>query len=146
MNILGTEKTVKSFRHADFKTFVKNHIDTGRIVFSITGNIKEEEVIRLAEKHMGHIPRISSKQYRKKFTGYRPKEVVLKRPIKQSRCAIGRTSYSLQDAKRSSFYLLNNLLGGSGMNSRLNLSLREKHGLVYSIGSSFTPFTDTGCL
>jgi predicted Zn-dependent peptidase len=144
MNILGTEKTVKSFRHADFKTFVKNHIDTRRIVFSITGNIEHEEVIRLAEKHMGHIPRIVSSQHRKKFTGYRPKEVILKRPIKQSRCAIGRTSYSLQDDKRGSFYLLNNLLGGSGMNSRLNLSLREKHGLVYSIGSSFTPFTDTG--
>ncbi len=93
---------------------------------------------------MGHIPRITSRQKRKKFSGYRPKEVTLKRPIKQARCAIGRTSYSLADEKRGVFYLLTNILGGSGMNSRLNLSLREKHGFVYSIGSQFVPFTDTG--
>ncbi|NOT74297.1 MAG: insulinase family protein [Cyclobacteriaceae bacterium] len=144
MNILGTEKTVKGFRHKDFKAFIKQHIDTRRIVFSVVGNISQEEVIRLTEKHLGHIPRIISSQKRKKFSGYKPKEVTLKRPIKQSRCAIGRTSYSLQDSKRGAFYLLNNILGGSGMNSRLNLSLREKHGFVYSIGSMTVPFTDTG--
>lgn len=144
MNILGTEKTVGSFRHADFKSFVRKHLDTRRIVFSVVGNIPEEEVIRLAEKHLGQIPRLTSLQKREKFSGYRPKEVTLKRPIKQSRCAIGRPSYSLADVKRGSFYLLNNILGGSNMNSRLNLSLREKYGFVYSIGSSFTPFTDTG--
>ena len=144
MNILGTEKTVKSFRHADFRTFIKKHIDTRRIVFSCTGNIKLEEAIRLAEKFMGHIPRITSHQHRIKFSGYKPKEVTLKRSIKQTRCAIGRTSYSLADSKRGAFHLLNNILGGSGMNSRLNLSLREKHGFVYSIGSQFIPFTDTG--
>ena len=68
----------------------------------------------------------------------------MKRPVKQARCAIGRTSYSLANNKRNTFYLLTNILGGSGMNSRLNLSLREKHGFVYSIGSQFVPFTDTG--
>ncbi len=144
MNILGTKKTVNSFKRADFRAFVKKHIDTRKIVFSCVGNIAFEEVIRLAEKYMGHIPRITSRQKRKKFSGYRPKEITLKRPIKQARCAIGRTSYSLADAKRGVFYLLTNILGGSGMNSRLNLSLREKHGFVYSIGSQFVPFTDTG--
>ncbi len=144
MNILGTEKTVSAFKHADFRKFVKSNIDTRRIVFSVTGNVTEEEVMRLAEKHLGHIPKIISPQKRVKFAGYKPKEVILKRPVKQSRCAIGRPGYSLKDEKRGSFYLLNNILGGSGMNSRLNLSLREKHGFVYSIGSQFTPFTDTG--
>ena len=144
MNILGTEKTVGSFRHANFKAFVKKQIDTRRIVFSCTGNIKLEEAIRLAEKYMGHIPKIISRHQRIKFDGYKPKEVTIKRGMKQARCAIGRTSYSLADSKRGAFYLLNNILGGSGMNSRLNLSLRERHGFVYSIGSSFTPFTDTG--
>lgn len=144
MNILGTKKTVGSFKHADFRSFVKKHIDTRRIIFSCTGNIQLEEAVRLAEKYMGHIPRIISRHQRTKFTGYKPKEVTLKRPVKQSRCAIGRTSYSLADSKRGAFYLLNNILGGSGMNSRLNLSLREKHGFVYSIGSQFVPFTDTG--
>lgn len=144
MNILGTQKTVSSFRHADFRTFVKKHIDTRKIVFSCVGNIEFEEVVRLAEKYMGHIPRITTRQQRKGFSGYRPKEVVLKRPVKQARCAMGRPSYSSSDPKRGTFYLLTNILGGAGMNSRLNLSLREKYGFVYSIGSQFVTFTDTG--
>ncbi len=144
MNILGTEKTVKSFRRADFRDFIKKNIDTRKIVFSCVGNIAQEEVVRLVEKYMGHIPRLVSQTVRRKFSGYRPKEVTIQRPVKQARCAIGRTSYSLMDNKRNTFYLLTNILGGSGMNSRLNLSLREKHGFVYSIGSQFVPFTDTG--
>ncbi len=144
MNILGTEKTVRSFGRSDFRSFVKQHIDTRRIVFSVTGNVSLDESVRLAEKYMGHLPRIISRQLRKKFKGYKPRELTLKRPVKQSRCAIGRTSYSLMDKKRGAFYLLNNILGGPGMNSRLNLSLREKYGFVYSIGSQFVPFTDTG--
>lgn len=144
MNILGTEKTVNSFQRKDFTSFIKEHIDTSRIVFSSVGNIPFEEVVRLAEKYMGDIPTIRSAKHRKKFSGYKPRERSLKRPIKQARCAIGRTSYSITDDKRSAFYLLTNILGGGGMNSRLNLSLREKFGFVYSIGSQFVPFTDTG--
>jgi predicted Zn-dependent peptidase len=144
MNILGTEKTVKKFHRSDFRNFLKQQVDTRRIVFSCVGNISTEEVIRLAEKHLGPVPRIVSRARRLKFQGYQPKEKTLQRPLKQARCAIGRTSYSLADPKRGSFYLLTNILGGAGMNSRLNLSLREKHGFVYSIGSQFVPFTDTG--
>ncbi|MBY0434639.1 MAG: insulinase family protein [Cyclobacteriaceae bacterium] len=144
MNILGTENTVNSFQRKDFTSFIKEHIDTSCIVFSSVGNIPFEEVVLLAEKYMGGIPTIRSAKHRKKFSGYKPRERSLKRPIKQARCAIGRTSYSIADNKRSAFYLLTNILGGGGMNSRLNLSLREKFGFVYSIGSQFVPFTDTG--
>jgi len=144
MNILGTEKTVGSFKRKDFTEFVKGHLDTRRIVFSCVGNIPMEKVIQLAEKHMGRIPVSRSRKRREKFIGYTPKQVILKRPVKQARCAIGRPSYSFTDAKRSPFYMLTSLLGGQGMNSRLNLALREKHGFVYSIGAQFVPFTDTG--
>jgi predicted Zn-dependent peptidase len=144
MNILGTKKTVKSFKRSDFKSFVKDHLDTSRIVFTSVGNIEMEKVIALAEKYLGHVPNVSSNKKRKKFSGYQAKELVLKREIKQGRCALGRTAYKVTDEKRSPFYMLNSILGGSGMNSRLNLALREKHGFVYSIGSHFVPFTDTG--
>lgn len=144
MNILGTEKTIRTFRHNDFNDFIKGHMDTRRIVFSTVGNISNEEVIRLAEKYMGAIPAMTSHHRRRKFSGYKPKKVTLKRPVKQARCAIGSPAYSLKDPRRNAFYLLTNILGGSGMNSRLNLSIREKHGFVYSIGSQFVPFTDTG--
>jgi predicted Zn-dependent peptidase len=103
-----------------------------------------EQVIHMAEKHLGAVPPSISKKKRSHFTSYKPKEVIQKRPVKQARCALGRTAYSFSDEKRSPFYMLTSILGGSGMNSRLNLALREKHGFVYSIGAQYVPFTDTG--
>jgi predicted Zn-dependent peptidase len=57
---------------------------------------------------------------------------------------IGGRGYGLHDDRRAGLYLLNNLLGGPGMNSRLNVSLREKRGLVYTVDSSVTSYSDTG--
>ena len=57
---------------------------------------------------------------------------------------IGCRAYSAKDPRHIALYLLNNILGGPGMNSRLNLSLREKNGLVYSVESNMTCYTDTG--
>ena len=144
MNILGSEKTVRKFKRKDFKSFIKEHLDTSKVVFSCVGDLPMEKVVAFAEKYLGHVPRYSSNVKRKKFSGYHPKEKIIKREVKQARCAIGRASYKLSDEKRSPFYMLTSILGGSGMNSRLNLALREKHGFVYSIGSQFVPFTDTG--
>lgn len=144
MNILGTEKTVRSFQRSDFVDFVRSHLDTRRLVFSVVGNVTPEEVIRLAEKYMGPIPRTISHRKRKPFAAYRPAEVSLRRAVKQARCAMGRPAYTVSDPRRSTFFLLTNILGGGGLNSRLNLSLREKYGFVYSIGAHFVPFTDTG--
>lgn len=144
MNILGTERSIRSFKRKDFRAFVKEHLDTRRIVFSSVGNIPMEHVIRLAEKYLGAIPASTSKKKRKQFSGYQPREVTLSRPVNQARCAIGRASYAFTHEKRSPFYMLTTILGGPGMNSRLNMALREKHGFVYSIGAQYVPFTDTG--
>ncbi len=144
MNILGTQKTVKAFQRKDFRKFVKEHLDTRRIVFSCVGNLPMEKVVQLAEKYLGNVPRLVSRRVRKKFSGYKPKETALKRNVKQARCAIGRTAFHLSHERRSPFYMLTNILGGGGMNSRLNMALREKHGFVYNIGAQFVPFTDTG--
>ncbi|MBS1508467.1 MAG: insulinase family protein [Bacteroidetes bacterium] len=144
MNILGTQKTVKNFKRKDFLHFVKEHMDTSKIVFSCVGNLPMEKVIHYAEKYLGGIPKMKSKVARKKFSGYKPRETSIQRNVKQARVAIGRTTYHLSHAKRSPFFMLTNILGGGGMNSRLNLALREKHGFVYNIGAQFVPFTDTG--
>jgi len=144
MNILGTEKTVKAFKRNNFRQFIKENLDTRKVVFSCVGNVSMEKVVQLAEKYLGHIPKLRSRKVRTKFTGYKPKELVLQRDIKQARCAIGRDSYKLADEKRKDFYMLTNILGGQGMNSRLNMALREKRGFVYSIGAQYVPLTDTG--
>lgn len=144
MNILGTQKTVRSFRKKDFRKFISEHLDTSNIIFSSVGNIPMDQVVQLAEKYMGHVPRVSSSKKRKAFKGFKPREVILRRDVKQSRCALGRPAFSVKDDKRSAFFMLVNILGGNGMNSRLNWALREKHGYVYSIGANYYPFSDTG--
>src|SRR5258706_2316481 len=144
MNILGTQKTVKAFQRKDFREFVKKHVDTRRIVFSSVGNVPMEKVVALAEKYLGRVPKLVSRTTRKKFTGYKSKDITLKRNVKQARCAIGRTAFHSSHERRTPFFMLPHILGGGGMNSRLNMALREKHGFVYSIGAQFVPFTDTG--
>lgn len=57
---------------------------------------------------------------------------------------IGGRGYHAYDERRTGLYLLNNILGGPGMNSRLNVSLRERRGLVYNVESNLTSYTDTG--
>jgi predicted Zn-dependent peptidase len=144
MNILGTEKTVKSFKRKDFRQFVKEHLDTRRVVFTSVGNISMTKAIKIAQRYLEKIPRVISRKKRKLFEGYKPREVVMKRDIKQARVALGRASYKLGDDRRAPFYMLTNILGGNGLNSRLNLALRERRGYVYSVGAQYVPYTDVG--
>ena len=58
---------------------------------------------------------------------------------------LGCKTFGYTDPRRLPLYLLNNLLGGPGMNARLNLSLRERNGLVYTVESSMASYSDTGC-
>ena len=62
----------------------------------------------------------------------------------QSHCIIGNIAYDYTEDNRLALSLLMNLLGGTGMNSRLNLNIREKYGLAYNIEASYTPYSDTG--
>jgi len=144
MNILGTEKTVKTLQRKDFKKFYKDNLSSDRIVFSCVGNISLEQVEKLAKRYLEKLPPLKSTVKRKKFKLYKPGEVILKRPVKQSKCALGRDGYSRNHENRIPFYMLVNILGGPGMNSRLNLELREKYGFVYSIDAQYTSYTDTG--
>jgi predicted Zn-dependent peptidase len=144
MNILGRPETVKAFHKKDFVNFVKTHMSTDKIVFSCVGNISFDEVERMARKYLDVIPRKKATAKRKRFNFYRPFETVLQRSVKQAKCAIGRDAYSINDENRIPLFLLVNILGGPGMNSRLNLALREKHGFVYSIDAHYIPYTDTG--
>lgn len=144
MNILGRKETVSSFRKKDFTSFISSHIDTHRIVFSCMGNIGQDRVEMLVTKYLETIPAKTSRMKRKKFSNYKAKDLLLQRAVKQARCAIGRDAYPVAHKNRIAFYMLVNLLGGPGMNSRLNLTLREKHGLVYSVDALYTPYSDTG--
>lgn len=144
MNILGKPETVKTFRKRDFLSFFKNTLSTNKIVFSCVGNITADEVERMARKYFEGITSKKALGRRKKFQQYKAQEAVLKRTVKQAKCAMGRDAYPMMNENRIPLFILVNMLGGPGMNSRLNLALREKYGFVYSIDAHYIPYTDTG--
>ncbi|WP_420385390.1 M16 family metallopeptidase [Roseivirga sp.] len=143
-NILGTQKSVRSFHREDFQNFLKENLNTERVIFSCVGNVPFKKVQRLAEKYFGHIPATSAQRNRKPFGEYVPNREIIHRNISQAHCAIGGTAYSLTDTRRLPFFMLINILGGPGMNSRLNLALRERYGFVYNVEANYHPFADTG--
>jgi predicted Zn-dependent peptidase len=143
MNILGRPETVQRFHRKDFMRFYKQNLDTRKIVFSCVGNVTRDQVELLAKKYL-EIKPVKRTLRRKKFKLYQPHGIELQRDVKQARCAIGRDAYAIHHENRFPFYLLVNLLGGPGMNSRLNLALREKHGYVYSVDAHYVSYSDTG--
>ena len=143
-NILGTDQSIKSFHKNDFTDFLSGRLNTEKIVFSSVGNVSFKKVIRLAEKYLSALPHISNSYHRDVFDNFIPDQKVITKEITQSLCSIGRTSYPISNPARLPFVLLTNLLGGPAMNSRLNMSLRERKGFVYSIDANYSPFTDTG--
>ncbi|GAB3332452.1 pitrilysin family protein [Marivirga atlantica] len=142
-NILGTQKSLKSFTREDFINFLDENIDTERIVFSVVGDIKERKLNRLIDKYLYNIPHKTRQRDRLLFDQYKPKTKNVKKEISQAQCAIGTTAYPIHHPKRLPFFMLSNILGGPGMNTRLNMVLREKHGFVYAIDAGYHPFIDT---
>lgn len=144
MNILGTSESIRRFHREDFKAFVQENLDTEKLVFSCVGNLPMKKVIKLAEKYLKDIPRQYAVRSRKPFNKYQPKHLTVERTLTQAQCAIGRDAYPVQHENSLAFFMLTNLLGGPSMNTRLNLALREKHGLVYAVDAEYQSYTDTG--
>lgn len=143
-NILGTQDTVRSFGQTDLNQFIQENLDTERIIFSSVGNIPFKKVVKLAEKYFRDIPVKRTHRVRVSPEGYQPTQESIEKSISQAQVALGRRAYALSDDRRLPFFMLVNLLGGPGMNSRLNLSIREKYGLAYSIDAQYVPYLDTG--
>ncbi len=144
VNILGTTESVKSFDREDFNTFIEENIDTEKIVFSVVGNIEFKKVIRIVEKYLKDIPFKKTSKLRFPPVLHEAQKIELEKANNQAHVAIGSQSFALNDSRRLPFFALVNLLGGPGMNSRFNLSLREKYGLVYQIEATYSSFLDTG--
>jgi len=143
-NILGIEKSVKSFHRDDFTQFISQNINTERLVFCSVSNLPFENVLKKAEKYLKHIPKLSGNHTRSSFNDYWPKQKEVRKNLIQGHCAIGRDAYAISSEKRLPFFMLTNVLGGPAMNSRLNLALREKHGYVYQVDAHYQSYTDTG--
>jgi predicted Zn-dependent peptidase len=143
-NILGTPTSVQSFTKTDIFNFHKANYRTDEIIIGIFGDYDLKTIIRLSEKIFAGIPANLPERKREKIESYSAKNLVFTKPINQSHCVIGNQSYSMHHKHKTAFLLVNNLLGGTGMSSRLNLEIREKYGIAYTIESNYTPMSDTG--
>jgi predicted Zn-dependent peptidase len=143
-NILGTIDTVKAFTGDDIRSFIHQTNNTHQMVFAVFGDYDLKKVIKLGEKYFGGIMVNNNPKTRLKPGANMGSFQSFSRPISQTHCVIGTQAYASSHPDRYGLLLLNNLLGGLGMSSRLNMELREKHGIAYTIESNYTSFTDTG--
>lgn len=143
-NILGKPELLRQFKSEDALRFTNRFYRPDNMVFFVQGNVDFKRVVRLLEKAVSDIPATITERNRIKPELYIPQNKTIHRDTHQAHVMIGCRSYDTHDKKRTALYLLNNILGGPGMNSRLNVALRERSGLVYNVEANLTSYTDTG--
>ncbi|NQU88239.1 MAG: insulinase family protein, partial [Mariniphaga sp.] len=143
-NILGTPKTLKSFDKKKILSFISKNYNTNQIIISSVGNIPFQKLINLAERYFGDAVSKIRTSERIKFENYVPGNKVKTLETFQAHCILGNIAFDNHNPHRITLVLLNNLLGGQALNSRLNLALRERRGMAYNVESSYSSYTDTG--
>ena len=143
-NILGNPARLREFTGQDAEAFTHRYYRPDNMVLFVAGDIPFDTVHRLAVRHTGDVPRGTGPQTRTRPLPHDAEHRTLHRDTHQAHIIIGTRAYDAYDPRRTTLYLINNLLGGPGMNSRLNVALRERRGLVYNVESNLTSYTDTG--
>ena len=144
-NILGSADRVRGFATADAMRFTQQYYRPDNAIFFVYGNIDFKRLVKTLEK-------LTPKQQQESLAdealavanGKLPELTILNHDTHQAHVMIGNRAYSATHPLRIPLYLLNNMLGGPGMNARLNVILRERRGLVYSVESSMVCYGDTG--
>ncbi len=150
--ILGTKKTLRhiSSKPDYAKEWMAQHYTPERMVVFCQGDLKPEKIFRLAEREFGHLSSVSASGLSAKRSvsasglSAHEHERSFKKHTHQVHAMLGGRAYPLGHEHQLAMFLLNNILGGGSLNSRLNLSLRESKGLVYTVESTYTPLSDTG--
>lgn len=142
-NILGTKETIARFGTADCREWTGRVYSAGRMTAFYYGPEPPERVRRGVERYFGVVPGGGSPE-RTAAAAVEPFGVRREAPSHQANTIVGARTEGIYSPDRHALALLVNILGGPGMNSRLNVALRERRGLVYSVEASLTGFTDCG--
>ena len=155
-NILGTRQQVQQFTSLDARRFTQRYYHPDNAIFFVYGDVDFDRTVKMldnkvsgernlvsGEMSVGENSQLSSQRH---TLEERTVNCQLSTPSHhQAHVMLGVQTFSYDDPRRMPLFLLNNMLGGPGMNARLNLSLRERHGLVYTVESSQVSYSDTGC-
>lgn len=145
-NILGTEKSLYNIDVKSIREFYNTQYATDKMVISSVGKLSFHKVKKYFEKYFGDIEARINNYSREPFLSstYKATKIEQEKDTHQTHCLLGAPAYSFNDPKRLPLHLLNNYLGGPGLNSRLNMLLREKRGYAYNVESNYTTYSDTG--
>jgi len=147
-NILGTSKQVREYNREDVCRFTRRHYRPENSVFFVSGNINFKtlvsHLINLSPSKDTAFSEIHIPNNALEYAAPKSREIISHRGTHQAHVIMGVRSYAAEDPRRWALYLLNNIIGGPGLNSRLNLALRERNGLVYSVESSMVCYGETG--
>ena len=169
-NILGTAEQVRSFKTEDALRFTRKLYRPDNAIFFAYGDIDFKKLVRLLKKSfLSEKRRVKSEETtfgdrrERQFNSpeaqaqfniqhstfntqhsFEGQTIVMQKNTHQAHVMIGTRAYDVNDSRRMPLYLLNNMLGGPGMNAKLNLALREHNGLVYTVESTMVAYGDTG--
>lgn len=143
-NILGTTESVQHFTREDVINFRKANYRTNEIVVAVLGNYTLNSVVNKGSKHFAAVEENNPAKARIKPGTIAQSNTTIYKPIMQAHCILGTQAYSTHQSQKVPLMLLNNYFGGNGMSSVLNLQIREKYGIAYTIESNFSPLSDTG--
>ena len=147
-NILGNAKQLHTYTTGDALRFVRRNYRPDNAVFFVYGDIDFKRLVKLLEKESGaqvHEPVRNHATCDPDYCAPDSGEAITRElNTHQTHVMTGCRAYDYTDPRRLTLYLLNNILGGPGMNARLNISLRERHGLVYTVESSMASYGDCG--
>ena len=146
-NILGSEEMLKGYTTEDALRFTRRYYRPENTVFFVSGDVDFKRVVALVKKATASFPEaqpLIDVTPTAVLPDYEPQTIRHDRGTHQAHVMVGNRAYSVHDKHRMPLYLLNNILGGPGMNARLNISLRERNALVYTVESSMVCYSDTG--
>ena len=152
-NILGAADNVRRFTTDDALRFTRRYYRPDNAVFFVYGDVDFKRLVRKLEQLVPtptlqqtspptHRPTNKPAHQQTNPPAHQP--TIIERGTHQAHVMLGNEAYCVTDERRMPLYVLNNMLGGPGMNARLNLVLREHHGLVYTVESSMVSYGDTG--
>ena len=151
-NILGTAEQVRAFKTEDALRFTRKLYRPDNAIFFAYGDIDFKKLVKLIGRALAdddsvepeNYPSVGPKNYPSMGKEIAGKTIVMQKNTHQAHVMIGTQAYDVNDDRRMPLYLLNNMLGGPGMNAKLNLALREHNGLVYTVESTMVAYGDTG--
>lgn len=145
-NILGTKECLLRIGSAECMDYLKNlYVPSNMVLFAV-GSIPDDKMFRLAERYFSPMHHSEVRRPRVPSPLLPPFDVCVNADSHQAHTLTGAVTFGMHDSRKYALLLLNNMLGGPGMNSILNVAIRERRGYAYTVESSVTLFSDCGLM